>query len=70
MLTRVYPIRDRRVLPIAMKPRTYRTLDACDPDLEFHVVLLLARMSRDLNVMLYEPPDLWRVRGPRSLKKR
>jgi hypothetical protein len=41
-----------------MKPRTYRTLDACDPDLEFHVVLLLARMSRDLHVLLYEPHDL------------
>jgi hypothetical protein len=40
-----------------MKPRTYRTLDACDPDLEFHVVLLLARISRDLRV-LFEPPDL------------
>ena len=41
-----------------MKPRTYRTLDAFDPDLEVHVVLLLARMSRDLYVMLYEPPNL------------
>ena len=41
-----------------MKPRTYRTLDACDPDLEVHIVLLLARMSRDLYVMLYQPPNL------------
>src|SRR5512135_930382 len=40
-----------------MKPRTYRTLDAHDPDLEVHVVLLLARISRDLRVM-FEPPDL------------
>jgi hypothetical protein len=42
-----------------MKPaRTYKTLHSWDPDLEMHVVLLLARMACDLRVLLYEPPDL------------
>jgi len=63
ILTWVYHIHDRRVLPnnrTHMKPpMIHRTLHTCDLDLypEAHVHLLLARMSRDLRVM-YEPPDL------------
>ena len=38
-------------------PRIYRTFHASDLDFKAHVVLLLARMSRDLRV-IYEPLDL------------
>jgi hypothetical protein len=38
-------------------PRIDETLHSWDPDREVHVVLLLARISRDLQV-LYEPANL------------
>ena len=62
ILTSVDSIDDRSVLPSNSAHHEAEDLqnafDGHDPDLEFHVVLLLARMSRDLYAMLYEPPDL------------
>ena len=60
--TSVSHIHDRRVLPSnrchhGTVEDFYRRLHTCDLDPEAHDDFLLARMSRDLQVM-YEPPDL------------